>query len=132
MSVKGGKLKADDVRALSGVVHRERAQLGLLVTLEEPSKKMIADAAAVGIVRAPNNPYPKLQIITIEQLLRGIKPNMPAAIELPEVERRASRRQFEKEVRRQLDFRFVFATSPASRTSDVVDHLDPAILTGTR
>jgi site-specific DNA-methyltransferase (adenine-specific) len=128
VSVKGGKLKADDIRALSGVVLREKAEMGLLVTLEEPTKKMIADAAAAGIVRAPNEAFPKLQIVTVADLMDGRRPSLPAAIELNEVDRRASRRQLEKSVTDQLSFRFVFPNSSKAKTSPVVDHLDPSIL----
>jgi site-specific DNA-methyltransferase (adenine-specific) len=128
VSVKGGKLKADDIRALAGVVQREDANMGLLVTLEEPTRRMITDAAGAGIVRAPRDPYPRLQIATVEQLLKGFRPQLPPAIELPELQRRASRRQFEKAVTDQFAFRFVFPNSSAAKTSDVVDHLDPRIL----
>ncbi len=83
VSVKSGKLKPDDVRSLTHVVQRERAELGLLVTLETPSQKMVADAASAGFVRAPNDPYPKLQIVTVEQLLKGVRPQLPPAIDLP-------------------------------------------------
>ncbi|MCW5696614.1 MAG: restriction endonuclease [Bauldia sp.] len=130
VSVKSGKLKADDVRSLSHVVQRENAQIGLLVTLEEPSDRMIADAAAAGIVRAPNEPYPRLQIVTVESLLKGIRPKMPPAIVLPELDRRASRRKLEEAISEQMAFHFVFSTSAAAKTSDVVDHLDPALVLG--
>ena len=129
VSVKSGKLKADDIRALSHVVQREKAEIGLLVTLDDPTPKMIADAAAAGIVRAPNDPYPRLQIVTIEDLLRGVHPKLPPAIDLPEIDRRASRRKFEQAVTKQLGFHFVFANSPAAKTSGVVDHLDPKLIT---
>jgi site-specific DNA-methyltransferase (adenine-specific) len=129
ISVKSGKLKADDVRALSHVVQREKAEIGLLVTLEEPSQKMISDAASAGIVRAPNDPYPRLQILTVEELLKGARPKLLPAIALPELDRRASRRKFEKEVTKQLGFNFVFANSAAAKTSRVIDHLDPQIVT---
>ena len=87
---------------------RETAEIGLLVTLEEPSQKMISDAASAGIVRAPNDPYPPLQIFTVEELLKGARPKLPPAIALPELDRRANRRKFEKEVTKQLGFNFVF------------------------
>ena len=103
--------------------------MGLLVTLEEPSTKMLTDAASAGIVRAPNDPYPKLQIATVTDLLKGIRPNLPRAIDLPEIERRASRRKFEEAISKQMDFKFVFANSSQAKTSSVIDHLDPAIVT---
>jgi hypothetical protein len=65
----------------------------------------------------------------VEQLLKGTRPKLPPAIDLPELDRRASRRKFEKEVTRQLGFNFVFANSAAAKTSRVIDHLDPKIVT---
>jgi site-specific DNA-methyltransferase (adenine-specific) len=129
VSVKSGKLRPDDIRALSLVVQREKAELGLLVTLESPTPKMLNDADGSGIVRAPNDPYPRLQIVTIEELLKGKRPKLPPAIDLPEIDRRASRRRFEKEISKQLGFNFVFANSTAAKGSSVVDYLDPKIVT---
>jgi site-specific DNA-methyltransferase (adenine-specific) len=129
VSVKSGKLKPDDIRAVTHVVEREKAQMGLLVTLEEPSPKMLTDAASAGIVRAPSEPYPRLQIATVADLLKGVRPKLPPAVNLPEIERRASRRKFEEAISKQMDFKFVFANSSLARTSSVVDHLDPAIVT---
>ncbi len=49
VSVKGGQLKADDVRALNHVREREGAEIGILLSLHEPTAKMKSDAASVGI-----------------------------------------------------------------------------------
>ncbi len=48
VSVKSGKLKADDVRALMAVREREAAEFGLLLALEEPTAGMVKDAATAG------------------------------------------------------------------------------------
>lgn len=72
VSVKGGTLKADDVRALNHVREREKAEIGLLVSLQKPTKGMIADAAAAGFYESPNGKkYPRIQLLTIEALLDG-------------------------------------------------------------
>jgi DNA modification methylase len=70
VSVKGGGLKADDVRALNHVREREGAEIGLLISLEEPTKGMIADAASAGLYEsAAGKKYPRIQLLTIEGLL---------------------------------------------------------------
>jgi len=71
VSVKGGEnLKADDVRSLLAVRDREGAEIGLLISLAEPTKGMIADAASAGFYESPNGKkYPRLQLLTIEGLL---------------------------------------------------------------
>ncbi len=73
VSVKGGSLKADDVRALNHVRERETAEIALLLSLDEPTKGMIADAAAAGIYTSANGKLkvPRIQILTIAGLLEG-------------------------------------------------------------
>jgi adenine specific DNA methylase Mod len=72
VSVKGGALKADDVRALNHVREREHAEIGILVSLNEPTKGMKADAAAAGFFTAESGKkYPRIQLLTVEGLLSG-------------------------------------------------------------
>jgi hypothetical protein len=78
-SVKSGSVGPADVRELGFVVGRERAAIGVLVTLEEPTAAMRADATSAGHYVAPfgGKKCPKLQILTIEQLLGGQTVQMP-------------------------------------------------------
>lgn len=72
VSVKGGALKADDVRALNHVREREGAQIGLLISLAEPTAGMRADAAAAGLYPGgAGRNFPRIQLLTIEGLLSG-------------------------------------------------------------
>jgi len=72
VSVKGGGLKADDVRALNHVRERECAEIALFVSLEEPTKGMMADAASAGFYESPNGKkYARVQMLTIDELLSG-------------------------------------------------------------
>jgi len=70
ISVKGGKLKSTFVRELQGAVARERAAMGILVTLHEPSKPMRRDMAS-GVYSCASGTYPKTQFVTVEQILSG-------------------------------------------------------------
>jgi hypothetical protein len=57
---------------LKGVLAREKAAIGLFVTLAPPTKEMIKEAAAAGMYESPHHgAFPKLQILTIEGLLSG-------------------------------------------------------------
>jgi len=76
-SVKAGKLHAHYVRDLRGVVEREGAQIGVLLTLDEPTKAMRAEAASAGFYESPWGKHPRLQIITVGELLEGKKIDMP-------------------------------------------------------
>jgi hypothetical protein len=72
LSVKAGSLQAQHVRDLRGVVAREKAQIGVLISMEKPSKPMIAEAASAGMYSSPwGKMYPKLQLLTIADLLSG-------------------------------------------------------------
>jgi len=71
VSVKGGgNLKADDIRSLMAVRERESAEIALFISLETPTKGMIADAASAGLyTSATGKKYPRVQLLTIEGLL---------------------------------------------------------------
>jgi site-specific DNA-methyltransferase (adenine-specific) len=55
--------------------------MGALLTLERPTRDMIAEAAAAGFFRSSGwgQDYPRIQIRTIEELLHSATIQMPAA-----------------------------------------------------
>lgn len=72
VSVKGGGLKADDVRSLNHVRERESAEIALFITLAEPTAGMRGDAASAGYYLSANGKkFPRVQCLTIEGLLSG-------------------------------------------------------------
>ncbi len=79
VQVKSGHVKSGDVRDLVGAVEREKAALGLFLTLELPSRDMLAEATGAGFYHSPGwgRDYPRVQILTIEDLLKGAQPDMP-------------------------------------------------------
>jgi site-specific DNA-methyltransferase (adenine-specific) len=60
-------------------VNREKAAIGVFITLESPSAPMATEATGAGFYRSEgwNQNYPKIQIHTIEELLRGARIEMP-------------------------------------------------------
>jgi hypothetical protein len=76
-SVKGGKLKATDVRDLRGVIDREKADIGVLLSFEEPTKLMRAEAASAGFYDSPWGKHPRLQLLTVADLLAGATVDIP-------------------------------------------------------
>ena len=58
---------------------REKAAIGALITLREPTKPMLTEAAATGFYESKDFPgrYPRLQILTIAELLAGKKLEYP-------------------------------------------------------
>lgn len=73
VQVKSGHVKSGDIRDLVGTVQREGAALGVFITLELPSRDMQTEATMAGFYHSPgwNLDYPKLQILTIADLLAG-------------------------------------------------------------
>lgn len=73
VQVKSGHVKSGDVRDLAGVLNREKAAIGVFVTLEPPSRDMLTEAATAGFYRSPgfNRDFARLQILTIADLLKG-------------------------------------------------------------
>jgi hypothetical protein len=71
------------VRDLKGTVEREAASIWLFVTLEEATKEMTLEAATAGLYHSElwNRDYPKLQLLTIRQLLAGVKPELPPSVQ---------------------------------------------------
>ena len=58
------------VRSLDSVVKRERAEIGVLLTLTAPTRPMVTEAAAAGLHEMDGfAPVPRLQIVTIEEAL---------------------------------------------------------------
>lgn len=81
VQVKSGHVKSGDVRDLIGTLASEGAALAVFITLEKPTSAMITAAATAGFYHSPgwNQDYPKLQILTIADLLNGEQVKMPPA-----------------------------------------------------
>jgi len=79
VQVKSGKVSSRDIRDLVGTVDREKAAIGVFLTLEEPSGPMKKEAVSAGYYRSQGwgRDYPRMQILTVEQLLHGAQVEMP-------------------------------------------------------
>ncbi len=74
LSVKAGEnVSVAMLRDLRGVIERENAEIGVLISMEAPTKPMLKEAAEAGFYKSPHveGKFPRLQIFTIEQLLDG-------------------------------------------------------------
>jgi hypothetical protein len=77
ISVKSGKAGVKDVRDLRGVVEREKAQIGVLISMESPTSAMQKEAAGAGFYKSPWRKHPIMQILTVEELLMDKKIDYP-------------------------------------------------------
>ena len=77
-SVKAGGVTVSQVRDLRGVLDREKAEIGVFITFDEPTKPMTREAADAGLyTSADRTTYPRIQILTIQQILDGKQPQYP-------------------------------------------------------
>jgi len=77
VQVKSGHVAVNAIRELKAVAAHEA--LGTFVTLEPPTGPMQTEAVSAGFYHSPgwNKDYPKIQILTIEELLHGKAVDMP-------------------------------------------------------
>ena len=73
VQVKSGKVSSPLIRDLKGTVEREKADLGLFITLEESTRDMRTEATSAGFYHSEiwQRDYPRMQIRTIAELLDG-------------------------------------------------------------
>ena len=65
------------IRDLGHVVEREKAKLGVFITLADSTGPMRTEAVKAGFYETLYGKYPKLQILTIADLFAGKLPNIP-------------------------------------------------------
>ena len=104
VQVKSGHVNRGMVATLKGDMEREDAAVGIFITLEEPTEPMRQEAIAAGFYEPenlPGNQFPKVQILTIEQLLDGAQPDYPR-FAAPQTFRKAPRRKRRQGVQQML------------------------------
>jgi site-specific DNA-methyltransferase (adenine-specific) len=82
VQVKSGSVSVGMVRDLKGTMDREKATIGVFITLETPTRGMLKEAAAAGFYEPEHfrgRRYPRVQVLTIEEILQGRKVQYPEA-----------------------------------------------------
>jgi site-specific DNA-methyltransferase (adenine-specific) len=83
VQVKSGKVSVKDIRDLGHVVDREKAKIGIFVTLEESAPPMKKEALSKGHYKSPvGEAYPTIQVLTLKEILEGEKPKLPLKLDL--------------------------------------------------
>jgi len=77
ISVKGGGTKSGDIRDLKGFVEREGAAMGVFLTLNKPTREMEKEAVSAGFYETGNHKFPRVQILTAEEVIEGRRPQVP-------------------------------------------------------
>lgn len=79
-SVKAGHSTSSHIRDLRGVLEREAqwgAEIGVLITMQEPTPHMRAESADGGLYESPWGQHPRLQILSVADLLAGKRIDYP-------------------------------------------------------
>ncbi len=79
LSVKAGHTNVAHVRDLKGVLDREKAAIGVLISMQEPTSPMRTEAVTAGFYHSDTwgRKYPKVQLLTVAELLAGKNIEMP-------------------------------------------------------
>jgi len=95
ISVKSGHVTSSQIRDLRGVVQREKAQIGVFITLEESSPQMKKEAATAGFYesKAWAKEYPVIQIVTIKELLADKRIEYPPSKQVDRTFKKSSRQE---------------------------------------
>lgn len=126
-SVKGGEVvSVQAVRDLRGVIERENAEMGVLVSLANPTGPMRVEAAAAGFVQTAHGSFPRIQLAPVSELFSGMKPRLPMAAPIDQLRPPVAPRKVKKGSNdRQLQFLYTFDGGGKSVESAAIVHLDP-------
>jgi len=85
VQVKGGGVGSKDIRDFVGTLSREKAEIGVFITLQSPTQPMRSEAASAGMYTSPwdKKAYPKVQILTVEDLLKDPHRPNPRCLLVP-------------------------------------------------
>lgn len=98
VSVKGGaNVNVAMIRDLAHVVDRERAKVGIFLTLVSPTAPMRTEAVKAGFYETEYGQFPKIQILSIEELFAGKQPRLPWPD--PKAFKKASREEIDRQER---------------------------------
>ena len=101
ISVRSGNVNASVIRDLRGVVERENAACGILITRQEPTAPMRQEAKSAGQFKPENfSAFDKLQIVTVQEILDGARMNLPL---MEEVTKKAQKAKVDNQASLFLD-----------------------------
>lgn len=129
-SVKGGmSVGPAMVRDFRGVLEREKAEIGLFICLNKPTKAMQVEAASAGIADTVHGDLPRLQIVAIEEFFQNKLPMLPPLEHLPSAAFASAKRRRPVKSKRpdptQPEFQYTFTNEKAS---DSVVHFNPTMV----
>jgi hypothetical protein len=82
--VKSGGAQRGTIDNLRGVMETQSAEIGILLTMDAPTKPMLETARQAGKFKHPilGKEYDRIQIVTVEELLNGARIELPHPAEM--------------------------------------------------
>ena len=114
-SVKAGHVTVSHIRDLVGVISREKAEIGAFLSLEPPTSPMRREAASAPFYESPWGKHPRIQLLTIEDLLGGKSIDYPQATD---VTFKKAQRVRSRPAEKQKDLPMMEGEPPEDRNSD--------------
>lgn len=92
ISVKAGEhITSAFVRDLVGTITREKAEIGVLISMAEPTRDMRKEAASAGFYTSPWGKHPRVQLLTVQGLLNGERIDYPPSQQVNATFKRAKK-----------------------------------------
>lgn len=92
ISVKaGGHIGSAFIRDLVGTITREKAEIGVLISMAEPTREMRKEAASAGFYKSPWGTHPCIQLLTVQELLDGKRIDYPPSQQVNATFKKAKR-----------------------------------------
>ncbi len=106
LSVKAGHTGPTHVRDLRGVIERENAEIGVFICMQKPTKPMRTEAASAEFYKSQwqKKPYPRMQILSIEDLLNGKRIDCPPLGQVNVTFKRAPQAKGKATEQRELEY----------------------------
>lgn len=91
--VKSGGANRATIATLNSDRQREKAEIGVLITMDKPTRNMVQEAKTCGTYRSElmSKAVDRIQIVTIEEMLSGERLNLPMSVEVLKQARAAAR-----------------------------------------
>lgn len=92
ISVKAGEhVTSAFVRDLVGTITREKAEIGIFISMAEPTREMRKEAASAGFYKSPWGTHPRIQLLTVQELLDGKRIDYPPSQQVNATFRKAKK-----------------------------------------
>jgi len=126
VSVKGGEnIGVQAVREFAHVLQREGADMGVLLSLAQPTEPMRREAAALGFVQTAHGRFPRMQLAPVQEIFADRKPRLPMPAPIDQL--RAPRSRPKEDGQYAFTYTFTGQRKGKAQDEGEVVYLDPRL-----